>query len=270
MLYTLRSGDHLIIVDDGSEEETQKLCEDFAEQHPDNCRLIRRPQGSGFCKAANAGMQSSSADMVVLLNSDTIVTGDWLDRLDVCMNSNWKIGVAGPLSNSGGWQSIPFLPGSGANPGDIRADADTLSAIHTYCGGFSGRFGFPVVEQLNGFCIAISRSVLDTIGLFDEERFPMGYGEESDFVLRAQDAGFLCAVAIDCFVFHAKTKSYTSEQRAKYNAAGQANLKSLHGEIRIRDAVSGTQNHPALVAIREEARKEFKKNGWFMPVTEDA
>ncbi len=262
VLDTLRNDDRLIIVDDGSETETQKLCEGFAASNPGNCHLIRRPQGSGFCKAANAGMRYSTADMIVLLNSDTIVSGDWLNRLDACLNSNWKIGLAGPLSNAGGWQSIPFLPGPDARPNEVPSNGEVIGAIHTLCGEFAARFGYPVVEQLNGFCLAISRPVLDAIGMFDEERFPMGYGEESDFVLRAQDAGFLCAVSIDCFVFHSKTKSYTSEQRLKYNDAGQKNLKALHGEHRIRNAVLGTQYHPTLVTIRNETQSSFEQNGW--------
>lgn len=264
VLDTIRQHDRLVIVDDGSGDETRKLCQDFASEHPEHIHLIRRPQGSGFCRAANAGMRFSTADMVVLLNSDTIVTGDWLDRLDGALSANWKVGVTSPLSNAGGWQTIPYLPGSVANPMDIQSDPETLGAIHALCNGFKADFSYPVVEQLNGFCIAISRAVMDAIGLFDEDRFPMGYGEESDFVLRAQDAGFLCTVAIDCFVFHSKTKSYTSDQRKQYNKAGQENLKMLHGATRIKDAVAGTQAHPTLVAIRQKAALAFQENEWML------
>lgn len=262
VLDTLRPTDRLIIVDDGSAPETAAICADFAAQNADQCHLIRRPAGSGFCKAANAGMRESTAESVVLLNSDTIVTGDWLDRLDHCLAANWQVGLASPLSNAGGWQSIPYLPGPEAAANEMRSDKDTLRAVHAMCNTFRDSYSYPVVEQLNGFCLAITRQVLDTIGLFDEESFPMGYGEESDFVLRAQDAGFLCLVAIDCFVFHAKTKSYTSAQRQQYNEAGQMNLRRLHGQERIRTAVSGSQQNPVLLEIRTAAKTAFAENDW--------
>ncbi|MEM1345711.1 MAG: glycosyltransferase [Pseudomonadota bacterium] len=225
---TLTPADRLIVVDDGSAEEAQRLCEAAQARAPEQTQLIRRERGSGFCKAANAGLQASRAETVVVLNSDTLVLGDWLDRIDACMAANWQIGLVGPLSNAGGWQSIPELPGPHAAPGMLSAEPSVLKAVYAHCTGYAARFEYPVVEQINGFCLALRRKVIETVGLFDESNFPMGYGEENDLTFRALDAGFLCAVAIDCFVYHAKTKSYSAAQRERYNAAGQATLYRLH------------------------------------------
>jgi GT2 family glycosyltransferase len=259
---TLGPEDRLVIVDDGSAEETQRLCE-TAGKHP-RTRLLRRPEGSGFCRAANAGLRESAAPMVVLLNSDTIVTDGWLDRLGACLTANWQIGLAGPLSNAGGWQSVPDYLTGGPPNNAIRHDPETLSAIRDWCAGFRPRFPYPVVEQVNGFCIAIRREVIDSIGLLDEETFPTGYGEEIDFGFRAQDAGFLCAVAVDCFVYHAKSKSYTSEARERLIREGRARNDSRHGARRVQAAIKGTQGNPILAAIRAEAREVFLRNGWLL------
>jgi GT2 family glycosyltransferase len=257
---TLGPEDRLIVVDDGSAEETQRLCAEAAE-HP-RTRLVRRATGSGFARAANAGLAETAAPVVVLLNSDTIVTANWLDRLAACLHANPQIGLAGPLSNAGGWQSVPDYLTGGPPNNAIRHDRATLSAIAAWCAAFRPRFAYPVVEQLNGFCLAIRREVLDAIGPLDEAAFPQGYGEEIDFGFRAQDEGFLCAVAMDCFVYHAKSKSYTSEARERLIRAGRAVNDRRHGARRVQDAVKGTQGNPILAAIRAEARDAFGKNGW--------
>lgn len=265
VLPTLGAGDRLTVVDDGSADETKRLCEEVAAGAPDRVRLIRRPEGSGFCRAANAGIRASEADIVVLLNSDTIVPAGWVERIVACMARHPRIGLVGPLSNAGGWQSIPSLPDKGVVNNRVRSDGETLAAIQAFCADFGARYDAPVVELLNGFCIAIRRTVLDEVGLLDDERFPQGYGEEWDLCFRAQDAGFLCAVAIDCFVYHEKTKSYTAAQRKELSRAGRAQLDARHGVRRVRDAVRGVKAHPILASVRADAQEAFLRNGWLRP-----
>jgi GT2 family glycosyltransferase len=257
---TMGPEDRLIVVDDGSAEETRRLCEAAASRA--RAVLIRRAEGSGFAQAVNAGLMETRAPVVVLLNSDTIVTDGWVDRLSACLHANPQIGLAGPLSNAGGWQSVPDYLTGGPPNNAIRHDPATLSAIAAWCADFRPRFPYPVVEQLNGFCLAIRREVIDAIGLLDEVAFPMGYGEEVDFGFRAQDAGFLCAVAIDGFVYHAKSKSYASEARARLIREGRAVNDARHGAQRVIGSIKGTQANPILAAIRAEAREVFDRNGW--------
>lgn len=262
VLPTLSTRDRMIIVDDGSEAETKELCEAVASDHKDSVLLIRRDEGSGFCKAANEGLRRSDRDTVILLNSDTIVVDGWISKINKCLHAHPRIGIVGPLSNAGGWQSVPNMPGPNASPNLVKSDPETLKAINVFCTEMAARFTYPVVEQINGFCLAIKRCVLDSVGLFDEERFPKGYGEENDLNLRAQEAGYLCAVAIDCFVYHAKTKSYSSEQRKQLTVNGQTQLRALYGDQRIKDAVRGTQLNPVLLSIRSITQDVFPEKEW--------
>ncbi len=239
---TMGPEDRLIVVDDGSAEETRRLCEAAAERA--RTVLIRRGEGSGFSRAVNAGLIETRAPVV--------------------LHANPQIGLAGPLSNAGGWQSVPDYLTGGPPNNAIRHDPATLSAIAGWCAGFRARFPWPVVEQLNGFCLALRREVLEAVGPLDAEAFPKGYGEEIDLAFRAQDAGFLCAVAVDCFVYHAKSKSYTSEARERLIREGRAVNDRRHGAQRVRGAVKGTQGNPILAAIRAEARDVFQKNGWLL------
>ena len=258
----LRAGDRVIIVDDGSDAETKDICRDAALTHPEQTLLIRRPEGTGFCRAANAGIREAKEEIVVLLNSDTVVPAGGLDRIEACFESNKDIGIVGPLSNAGGWQSIPHLAKTGPKNNKVASDDATLSEIQSYCLGLRETYEYPIVEQVNGFCLAVRRKVFEEIGLLDEERFPMGYGEEVDLNFRAQDAGFLSAIAIDCFVYHDKTKSYTSERRERLVAEGRVYIDQLHGLDRVKDAVRGSRQNPILESIRASALDAFQSRGW--------
>lgn len=238
----------LILVDDGSQPETRDYVRDFAESQ--GLTLIRNDEAKGYTLAANQGMRASTGDFVVLLNSDTIVSPRWLDRMLRCFRSDPKIGVAGPLSNTASWQSAPEifnedgdwhdnpLP-EGVTVDDMAAQVAQLSACQ-----------YPRVGFLNGFCYMIRRNTLNELGLFDEETFGRGFGEENDFSLRAAKAGWQLAVVDDAYVFHAQSKSYSSERRLKLAKLADEALSRKHGDPLIWEQVKRTRYSLALAAMR--------------------
>jgi hypothetical protein len=50
--------------------------------------------------------------------------------------------------------------------------------------------------------MAVSRAVIDRIGVFDQELFGLGYGEENDFSCRAINAGFKNVLCDSVYVAH--------------------------------------------------------------------
>ena len=112
---------------------------------------------------------------------------------------------------------------------------------------------FPRVPLLNGFCLLIKRDVVETIGYFDEESFPKGYGEESDYLFRANDAGYGAVVATNTFVFHHKTKSYGNRRRKKFSKAGTKAFRRKFPRARIVHAQKLMREHPVLRQMRHEA-----------------
>jgi GT2 family glycosyltransferase len=197
----------LILVDDGSARPCRDEVFSFARTHS-QCTLIRNDQARGYTKAANQGLRASNAELVVLLNSDTIVTPMWLERLAECAASDPKIGVVGPLSNAAGYQSIPLRfdedGGWALNPLPPGWGPDQVAAV---LASIAPR-AFPRVTFVNGFCFGIKRVVIDSIGYLDEAGFPDAYGEEDDYCLRAAAAGFELAVADHAYVYHAGSRSY--------------------------------------------------------------
>ncbi|RME59490.1 MAG: glycosyltransferase [Caldilineae bacterium] len=239
----------LILVDDGSEESTAGYLADFARQHPENVLLLRSDEATGYTRAANRGLRASTGDFVVLLNSDTIVTEGWLDRMIACAETDPQIGLVGPLSNTASWQSVPQVDAGGdwaENPLPPGMDVQSWARQIVQA---SGRI-HPPMPFLNGFCLMVRRQVMDEIGIFDEEAFAAGYGEENDYCLRARDAGWKLALADDAYVYHAQSRSYSHERRKQLSdRAGQV-LAAKHGQGRIDEGVAFCQHARVLEGIR--------------------
>lgn len=54
----------------------------------------------------------------------------------------------------------------------------------------------------------ITRKVIDTIGLFDQDTFGVGYGEENDFSMRASASGFRNVLCDNAWVGHIGNQSF--------------------------------------------------------------
>ncbi len=242
---------NLILVDDGSQEETRTFLEKFAGQH--NCLLLRNEEARGYTRAANQGMRASQGDFVLLLNSDTIVTPGWLDRLTACALSNDRIGVVGPLSNTASWQSIPRIEeGDDWATNSLPAEV-TVNEMGALVARGSSRL-YPEMKLLNGFCLFIRREVLERVGLFDEDTFGAGYGEEDDFCLRVRAAGWQLALADDVYIYHAQSKSYSTERRRQLYERSGKKLVEKHGQQVIQESVEASLNNPVLQGIRARSQ----------------
>jgi len=238
----------LIVVDDGSEPDTAAYLRDFMVGQPGV--LVRHETAQGYTLAANAGMRLSGADFVVLLNSDTIVTYLWLDRLIECARSDPRIGLVGPLSNTASWQSVPRLFDAAGDWAENRLEkGGSPDDVATLIAGASLRV-YPRVGFLNGFCLLIRRQLVEAIGLFDEARFGRGFGEENDYCLRAAEAGWQLAVADDAYVYHAQSRSYSRERRLVLSKHANEALREAHGEEMIERSLEATRESRILAAMR--------------------
>ena len=243
----------LLIVNDGSDGTTTEWLRGFAEEYP-HVDLIEVEEAEGYTKAANRGLRESAADWVVLLNSDTVVPAGWLEKILECGDSDPRIGIVGPLSNAASWQSVPNLHRGGRWAVNSMPFPDSVEDTDELVDWLSPR-QFPRMPFLNGFCYAIKRKVLQSVGYLDEATFPKGYGEEDDYSIRAREEGHMLAVADHLFVYHAKSKSFGAEKRDSLSLAGQRVLKRRYGEARLlRDAKEARDNR-ALRRMRRRVRR---------------
>lgn len=243
----------LVLVDDGSDAPTREYLAEFAASQ--GATLIRNRVAKGYTFAANQGLRRSKAQYTVLLNSDTVVTPDWLDRMITCAESDPKIGLVGPLSNTASWQSVPNviddergdwaenpLP-AGVSPTDVARNVARQS----------GRL-YPRLAFLNGFCLMFRRGILRELGYFDERSFGRGYGEENDYCLRATKAGWQLAVADDAYVFHRQSRSYSHDRRKVLSRLANETLAQKHGQRIILRGVEQSRTSRVMEGIRARAR----------------
>jgi len=241
----------LILVDDGSAEETQNYLFDFAKRY--GAVLIRNEEARGYTLAANQGLRQSTAAYVVLLNSDTIVTEGWLDRMVACAESDPRIGVVGPLSNTASWQSIPEVESDGDWALNTLPAGVTVDQMGKLVARYSARL-YPKMPLLNGFCLLIKRGLIDEVGYFDEKNFGAGYGEEDDYVLRARQAGWEAALADDTYIYHAQSRSYSNERRQQLTQRASAMLREKHGPYKVVEGVVFCRYDRVLEGIRARSR----------------
>jgi GT2 family glycosyltransferase len=194
--------------------------------------LVRNGSNLGFVQSVNRGMALHADRDVVLLNSDTEVANDWLDRLRRAANAYPDIGTVTPFSNNATICSYPFEGWTGGVPGTLGLAAlDRLFA--------STNAGLTVdLPTAVGFCMCIRRACLDQVGLFDAQRFGRGYGEENDFCMRAAGAGWRNVLAGDVFVYHEGAVSFSGERLALTENAGKM-LADLYPDYlrRVREYV---------------------------------
>lgn len=242
----------MILVDDGSAAATRTYLEQFAFEQ--GARLLQNETAVGYTLAANQGLRASSGAFIVLLNSDTVVTPDWLDRLMACAESDARIGLVGPLSNTASWQSVPEIFdahgdwAANALPEGITA-ADMAQTLAEYSARLYPRMGF-----LNGFCLLFKRAVLQQLGYFDEATFGRGYGEENDYCLRARQAGWQLAVADDTYIYHLESQSYSHDRRKVLAAQADKALHDKHGSRLMSEGLALSRDNRVLDGIRARAR----------------
>lgn len=209
----------IIVVNDKS--PNQKLIEwlrSFVQSH--DITYLENTTNLGFVGTVNLGMKLHTDRNIVLLNSDTIVASDWLDKLSNCVANNLDVATVTPFSNNATICGFPdFCEERAVLP---YADA---ALIHDSLAVNNGS----VVDIPTGigFCMWIQRSFLDKVGYFDEVKFGKGYGEENDFCMRCSSVGGRNLLCTDAFVAHVGGVSFSAQKEARV-AQAQKIIDRLH------------------------------------------
>lgn len=206
----------LIIVDDASKEETQKILDDFAAVNP-AVILVRHEKNQGYLFSVNHGISHAHGDVITLLNSDTYIPSDFSSRILACFAHDEKIGVASPVLSHGNPFSVPVMYIM-----KERMPEHILPLRLEYMDKKAKNIipSYSKIVFCDGACFSFSRQCLEQIGNFNEEYSP-GYFEELDFCMRAQQKGFYCALIDNLYVYHKSHASFgkKSHEYMKRNEA---------------------------------------------------
>jgi GT2 family glycosyltransferase/2-polyprenyl-3-methyl-5-hydroxy-6-metoxy-1,4-benzoquinol methylase/glycosyltransferase involved in cell wall biosynthesis len=234
---TNQSAWRLVVINDASPEpEVTAWLRERAAQEP-RITLLENPDNLGFVGTVNRGMALSDRHDVLLLNSDTEVAGDWLDRIRAAAYGDAKVASVTPFSTNATICSYPrFCEDNPLPPGHTTASLDALCA-RTHPGAVVD------VPTGVGFCMYIRRDSLHDVGLFDTDNFGKGYGEENDFCQRAQAKGWRNLHLLDTFVLHTGGVSFGDSKSPRERAA-MATLARLHPRYAL-DVHAFVQDDPA-------------------------
>jgi len=184
------TGAEVVVVDNGSEDETPEALKTYGW-----LRVLRNPANLGFVRGNNAGIAVADPDSdIVLLNNDMeFEQKDWLQRLRDCAHSVPGAGVVGcrlrlpdqRLLHAGTF----ILPDSmwGQQIGSQQKDVGQFTSTRE-------------VEGIVFACAYIRREVLGKIGGLSEDY--QSYFEDTDYCLRARQAGFKVLVCGDVTLVH--------------------------------------------------------------------
>lgn len=249
--------DHtLIIVNDCSERDLTTELEQIAYKDQ-SITLIHNPENLGYTKSVNIGLRSGRHEVAVILNSDTIVSKGWIDKLIVHFQDLPDLAAVGALSNAASYQSIPAIVNEeGRFAVNELPNNISIEEINNYLEAhYAGEI--EEVPLLNGFCYAVRRQIIDEIGYLDEIAFPRGYGEENDLCIRMTNNGYILGVACDTYVFHSKSKSFGSAQKEILSKSGREALDKKHGSKKIRHCVQLLTENQKLNHIRQSVKEDL-------------
>ena len=211
---------NLLVINDHSPDTS--ICDGLKELS--DCGLFELhhfAENRGFIGACNYAMSIHSNQDVVLLNSDTAVYADWLDRILETAYADPRIATVTPFSNNAEICSYPNF----VQDNWKRLEIDDLT-LDRLAAEANKNLTIEIPTGV-GFCMFVRRTCLNEIGLFDFETFGKGYGEENDLCRRATEAGWKNILAPNVFVRHYGGVSFAASKLARIAKAVE-NVERLH------------------------------------------
>jgi len=204
--------------EDGSFEKLQKTF--FKESKNGTINFIQNSENGGFAQANNLALQRTNSEYVLLLNSDTVVVKDCLERSMNYMFNHPKTGVLG----------CKVLLPDGSLDKACRRSFPTFSVSFYRMTGLSklfprselfGRYNLTYLEEnetyevdcVMGAFMLLRSSTIDEVGLLDEKFFM--YGEDIDWCYRIKNAGWKIIYYSEAEIIHYKGSSNTKKQNKR-------------------------------------------------------
>jgi GT2 family glycosyltransferase len=185
---------------------------DMVKQKFPTVKLIENKVNTGFSKANNQAIRESKGQYVLLINPDTLVEEDCFEKVIQFMDTQEDAGAVGVKMIDGAGKFLPESKRGLPTPEVAFYKIFGLSALFPksskfgkYHLGYLSNEAVHSVEVLAGAFMMIRKSVLNQIGLLDEDYFM--YGEDIDLSYRITKAGYKNYYFPDTTIIHYKGES---------------------------------------------------------------
>ena len=179
----------IIVVDNGSTDDTSSW---LAHAYP-HVTVIKNEQNRGFAAAINQGILGTQSEWLALLNNDAIPDPEWLAHL---VSAGLRDPMIGAVASRLMFQGAPEY----MNSAGIRVDSAGV-AWDLWAGDRDWPEAPMEVFGASGGACLLRRSMLDDIGLFEEDFF--AYGEDVDLAWRGRLRGWRAVLAPSAVAHHA-------------------------------------------------------------------
>jgi O-antigen biosynthesis protein len=198
----------VFVVDNNSVDGS---CQMVREKFP-KVQIIENKVNLGFSKANNQAIKISKGKYILLLNPDTFLQEDTLERCIEFCNKTTDAGGLGVKMIDGGGRFLPESKRSLPTPAVAFYKIFGLAAVFPkskifgkYHLGYLSNDKIHKVEVLAGAFMLLRKEVLDKIGLLDESFFM--YGEDIDLSYRIIQSGYSNYYFPETTIVHYKGES---------------------------------------------------------------
>ncbi|KAA3608450.1 MAG: glycosyltransferase family 2 protein [Calditrichaeota bacterium] len=209
-----------ILIDNGSTDGSQKYVKETFPQ----VELIENEKNLGYAGACNQGMELSKSEYILLLNNDTVLPENFLFEMIAAIEDDKAIGMVQPKIIS--IQDKRFFDYSGGAGGEMDIFGypfargrifDTVEMDKAQYANLGSK-----VFWTSGCALLVRKSVIDEIGLLDEDFF--AHQEEIDLNWRAQLAGYKNVVTYKTHIYHYSGYTLRSDNQRKMYLNHRNNL----------------------------------------------
>jgi hypothetical protein len=178
----------IVVVDNGSLDGTSHW---LASSWPE-ILVLEQPVNLGFAEANNIAIRSTSSQLIVTLNNDTLPDADWLQQL---VGASSFPGIGMVASHIVRWSQPEMIDSAG-----IEVDRSGIAWNRGWGQPVATAPGSGEVFGPSAAAALYRREMLNEIGLFDESFF--SFYEDVDLAWRAQRAGWRCRYVSTARVLH--------------------------------------------------------------------
>lgn len=176
----------VIVVDNNSKEKPTNL----------KAKIILNDKNLGFAKAVNIGLKNSSREYILLLNPDTKISAEAINKMIDFYDNHKDAGVVAPK----------LISKNNVVQKSVRKFPTIIDAFKEYILGRKGEYDFYlpdktcIVDVVVGACMLIKKDLLEKIGGLSEKYFL--YYEDIDLCKKVKQAGFNVYFFPESIIYH--------------------------------------------------------------------